>query len=438
MRKHATNIITDGKKDFLQPLITQNPEQQRRIALVIGNANYSQGQLNNPVNDANDITEVLREVGFEVILLTNADLKEMEESLEKLSSQLKRGGVGLFYYAGHGVQVDGENYLIPIGSQLNRSQDARYLAFPVGRVLGAMEDAGNGANIVILDACRDNPFPQQWRSNQRGLAAVQSTTGTLIAYATRPGGLSKDGDGRNGTYTSHLLKHIRDPNLDVELMFKKVREGVFQETNGLQIPWESSSLIGSFVFNSEVSEVQPIIEKPVSEVSEAQPTIDKPVSLEAEVRTYTPNSVSNSEQLETINNNSITHNPNFQYNLALNIEGHSDLVRSLAISSNGQHIVSGSEDDTIKVWNLKTGNLENTLEGHSDDVRSLVISSDGQRIISGGGDHTIKVWNLKTGDLENTLEGHSGSVRSVAISNDGQRIVSGSGDHTIKVWNLKT
>ena len=254
LENQATSILAGNHQKALPPLLAQTAEKPNRIALVIGNANYSQGKLLNPVNDANDIATALREVGFEVILVTDADLRKMEEAVEQLGSKLKRGGVGLFYYAGHGVQVNGENYLIPLQSRINRAQDVRYEALPVGKLLGAMEDAENDMNIVVLDACRDNPYARQWRSNQTGLASVQSATGTLIAYATKPGGLTEDGQRRNGTYTSHLLKHIRTPGLEVELLFKKVREGVLQETNGQQIPWESSSLIGSFAFNSTLTE----------------------------------------------------------------------------------------------------------------------------------------------------------------------------------------
>ena len=409
----AIDIITGNRQNILQPLLAQNNQQQSRTALVIGNANYSQGKLNNPVNDANDIATALREVGFEVILLTDADLRKMEEALEQLGSNLKRGGVGLFYYAGHGVQVDGENYLIPLGSQINRAQDVRYEAFPVGKVLGAMEDAGNDLNIVVLDACRDNPYARQWRSTQRGLALVQSATGTLIAYATKPGGLTEDGNGRNGTYTSHLLKHIRTPDLDVELMFKRVREGVLQETNRQQIPWESSSLIGSFAFNSQETEVTPVLSP--SQQPENQP-----------------------DSSETIKDNPVAYNSNFNYVLARNLESHSNWVGSVAISKDRQYIVSGSNDQTIKVWNLNTGELERTLEGHASRVISVAISEDGQRIISGSSDKMIKVWNLNTGELERTLEGHSDWISSVAISEDGQYLVSGSLDKTIKVWNLNT
>ncbi|MEE8292282.1 MAG: caspase family protein, partial [Candidatus Tectomicrobia bacterium] len=155
----------------------------RRIALVIGNAAYASAPLRNPVNDATDIAATLRQLTFDVTLLRDADFQRMEDALTTFSRQLRQGGTGLFYFAGHGVQVRGENYLIPLGARLDREQDVRYKALPVGQVLGAMEDAANGFNIVILDACRNNPFARRWRSSQRGLAVVQVAGGSLIAYA---------------------------------------------------------------------------------------------------------------------------------------------------------------------------------------------------------------------------------------------------------------
>ena len=230
-------------------------EQQRRIALVIGNSAYKFiGKLRNPVNDATDMAAALRSLGFEVTLLKDVNLRQMEDEIDAFNRKLRQGGVGLFYFAGHGVQVEGENYLIPLlKARISREQDVRYDALPVGKVLGAMEDAGNEINVVILDACRDNPFARQWRSSRRGLASVQSAKGTLIAYATEPGGVSSDGKGQNGTYTSNLLRHIKTPDLDVEIMFKRVRAAVLQETNDQQTPWESSSLVGSFSFNPTTS-----------------------------------------------------------------------------------------------------------------------------------------------------------------------------------------
>jgi hypothetical protein len=221
----------------------------RRTALVIGNAAYPGGPLQNAVKDATDITAMLRRLGFEVTLLRNAPLQEIEEAVNAFNLRLREGGMGLFYFAGHGVQADGENYLIPVKARIDRQQDVRYQALPMGRVIGAMEDANNGLNILILDACRNMPFSRSWRSSQGGLAPPPTAPrGMLIAYATSPGGMAADGAGENGVYTKHLLQAMTIPGLSIEQVFKQVRYGVVTETEGKQTPWESSSLLGDFSF----------------------------------------------------------------------------------------------------------------------------------------------------------------------------------------------
>src|SRR4029450_4520662 len=175
------------------------PPMSRRTALVIGNGAYPMGPLQNAVKDATDITAMLRRLGFEVIPLQNASLQEMEDAMNAFSLQLREGGMGLFYFAGHGVQADGENYLIPVKARIDRQQDVRYQALPMGRVIGAMEDAKNDLNILILDACRNMPFSRSWRSPQGGLAAPPTAPrGMLIAYATSPGGMAGGGGGGEG------------------------------------------------------------------------------------------------------------------------------------------------------------------------------------------------------------------------------------------------
>ena len=219
-----------------------------RYALVIGNGAYPISPLKNPVNDAEDMARLLEKLRFKVIHRHNAGLKEMETSVRKFGRMLEKGGSGVFYYAGHGMQVDGRNYLIPVDAQIESPSDVRFAAMDVGRVLGKMEDAGNGLNIIILDACRDNPYARQFRSTRNGLARMDAPRGTLIAYATGPGSVAADGDGRNGVYTRNLLKHLSTPGMPVEQVFKHVRVDVISDTDQKQVPWESSSLTGNFYF----------------------------------------------------------------------------------------------------------------------------------------------------------------------------------------------
>ncbi|TRU06325.1 MAG: peptidase C14 [Microcystis sp. Msp_OC_L_20101000_S702] len=235
-------------------------QKQPRVALVIGNANYEEGALSNPVNDATDMAKALRELDFEVTLLQNQDLRSMETAINDFSRQLRKGGVGVFYYAGHGVQVEGENYLIPLKAQLLNEKDARYEAVALGKVLNAMEEARNQVNIIIIDACRDNPFYRRWRSsrrssNVRGLTAVSPATGIIIAYATREGNTAADGVGqRNSPFTSALLENIKKPNIDVQLMFRRVSTSVKEKTNAAQQPWTEGDLEGGeFYLNPQQS-----------------------------------------------------------------------------------------------------------------------------------------------------------------------------------------
>jgi uncharacterized caspase-like protein len=231
---------------------------EQRIALVIGNSAYESGNLINPVNDASDMATALKRLGFEVILKKNVRQRDMEEAIEDFGNRLKRGGVGLFYFAGHGIQINGVNYLIPIGARIKKELDVKFEAVDTSRVLDEMGNANNGLNIIILDACRDNPFGHNFRSLSRGLAIVSSAPeGSFISYATGPGQVAMDGDKRNSPYTAALLKYMNVPGLSIEQVFKNVRISL----DGLkQTPWELSSLKGEFYFHpgmQKTSSVQP-------------------------------------------------------------------------------------------------------------------------------------------------------------------------------------
>ena len=221
---------------------------ENRLALVIGNGAYTFAPLKNPPNDANDMAAVLKSLGFEVDLKVNANLRQMEEAVRRFGKKLRSGGQGLFYFSGHGMQVNGLNYLLPVDASIESESDVRYEAVDAGQVLGKMRDAGNPLNIVILDACRNNPFARSFRDPVKGLARMDAPKGSLIAFATGPGSVAKDGEGRNGTYTAALLKYIQTPGLTAERLFKQVRIEVNVQTGGKQIPLENTSLMGDFYF----------------------------------------------------------------------------------------------------------------------------------------------------------------------------------------------
>lgn len=219
-----------------------------RHALVIGNATYPAAPLRNPVNDARDMARALRETGFRVTLLEDATQRAMKQAIQEFGQRLPNGSVGLFYFAGHGIQGRNRNWLLPVDAELVREADLELWGVDAEAVLAQLEGAGDGLTLMILDACRNNPLARAFRSAARGLAAIHAHPGSLIAYATAPGELAADGDGVNGVYTQELLKNIRAPGIPVEDVFKRTRVGVQALTGGRQVPWESSSLTGYFFF----------------------------------------------------------------------------------------------------------------------------------------------------------------------------------------------
>jgi len=230
---------------------------QERVALVIGNSNYANSPLANPVNDARLIAATLRQLDFDVIEQLDADENTMERAIQDFGDRLEDIGkkaVGLFYYAGHGVQLDGVNYLIPIGAQIDRERRIKSEAVSTNVVMDAFEYARNELNFLILDSCRDNPYASSSRSAQRGLASMDAPAGTLIAYATAPGRTASDGDGENSPYSSALATAMRQKGVLVEQMLKNVSRSVVAETGNEQRPWVASSLIVDFYFDEEASD----------------------------------------------------------------------------------------------------------------------------------------------------------------------------------------
>lgn len=226
--------------------------RRKLAALVIGNADYEHAsKLKNPVNDADDITTKLLASGFTVEKVLDCTYPEMDQALKRFKQSLKDQDVGVFFFAGHGLQINGENYLTAIDTDASGEDEAKYSSLPLNRVIDVMEKADTQTSIIILDACRDNPFERAWARSTapRGLAPVYAPRGSLIAYATSPGQVALDGAGRNGAYTAALLQHILTPDCSIENMFKRVRNTLSAATTGKQISWEHTSLAGEFFFN---------------------------------------------------------------------------------------------------------------------------------------------------------------------------------------------
>jgi len=220
----------------------------RTAALVVGNQTYPKWPLRNSVNDAQSMNRSLRAVGFEPDLVLNSSLRQFEQAVDRFVSRIRPGDVALFYYAGHGIQIAGENYLIPVDFDAKDEADAKYVSYSASRLQERMETAGARLSVIVLDACRNNPF-RTTRSGAGGLAAMSTGKGTLIAFATAPGQTADDNPGgSNGLFTSHLISALGEPGLSLDQIFNRVRERVYADSGQRQLPWTVSSVIGEFYF----------------------------------------------------------------------------------------------------------------------------------------------------------------------------------------------
>lgn len=221
---------------------------ERRVALVVGNSAYRASPLRNPGNDARAIAAKLKKLGFEVIARENLQTRQIAPTLREFRSRLQPGSVAIFFYAGHGLQMKGINYLPTVDADIASEDDVPLNSINVSQVLEIMEEAKTRLNLVFLDACRNNPFTRRFRSTAGGLARVDAPSGTLISFATRPGSVAADGDGDHGLYTQHLLTQIEVTNQPIEQSLKRVVAGVRKDSAGQQEPWMEGSIDGDFYF----------------------------------------------------------------------------------------------------------------------------------------------------------------------------------------------
>lgn len=223
---------------------------EKKLALVIGNSAYSGllSKLQNPANDATDVKEALEKTGFEVIFLKDATQSQMDEKLREFSDKLKKSAIGLFYFAGHGLEVENKNYLVPVGADVSDKFKVKYKTIAVDEIVTRMNNSGTRLNMLVLDACRNDPFSR----GGGGLAPVVTAKGTLIAYATSPGSVAADNaNERNGLYTKYFLKALKQKNVNQRDFFHNVRVGVYNESGGLQTPYLNNGTIGDFYFYVE-------------------------------------------------------------------------------------------------------------------------------------------------------------------------------------------
>lgn len=247
----TTSAVHADQNRQLTASLKKPTSGEKRVALVIGNSAYRDKPLRNPVNDARLIGQVVQEAGFELYggkVHEDLSYAQMMETVEGFGSSLNAGGVAMVFYAGHGMQSGGNNYLIPVDASIKGENELSYKTVNAGLLLAKMEQARSRVNLVVLDACRDNPFARSFRSAAGGLAAMSAPAGTIVAYSTGPGSVAEDGSGKNSIYSESLANALKQKGISIEEAFKQVRSQVRKKTGSKQTPWENTSLEGSFIF----------------------------------------------------------------------------------------------------------------------------------------------------------------------------------------------
>ncbi len=263
-----------------QVVLLPASESGRRLALVIGNRDYTRKPLSNPINDASDLAKALKQVGFEATLATNVDRVAFEQTVRDFANVVRPGDVALFYFSGHGMEVDGQNYLLPVNFDARSVVEVKYQAQPASLIQELLQEHGARVVIVVLDACRDNPY-RTWRSEGGGGLSAMSGRGVYVAFAAAPGRTADDNAREhNGRFTKHLLEAIVKPGLSIDDVFNEVRAGVSDETGGVQVPFSNSGLIGRFVFREAAPSPPPA---PVAAAPEVMSQRSADLHLEVEL-----------------------------------------------------------------------------------------------------------------------------------------------------------
>jgi WD40 repeat protein len=386
--------------------------KEQRLALVVGNSTYKDSPLINPVNDARAMTIKLQQLGFTVIKKENADLEEMIAAVRDFGNQLKNGGgTGLFYFAGHGVQSKGNNYLIPVNANIKQEDELATRAYNANEVLEKMDTAKNRINMVILDACRDNPFARSFRSGARGLAGIeQAPTGTLVAYATSPGSTAADGSGSNGLYTEQLLRAMSEPGLKMEDVFKRVRVSVMEKSAGKQVPWEMSSVVGDFYFN-------PTSAQAVQMASLSSPAIAAPA--QQLTRDLMPVLIPR----KLVDN----------YQLVANLTLSSPATVTL-FSASGKLLAIGGKDKSLKIWDTHTGNIV----ANEPNFGEATVSADKRYLLGLSESGTLTVFDLQNDAARKTYSGMPAGISKAAVSPNGKRLLIYTANNGFALFNLES
>lgn len=467
------------------------PVGEPRVALVIGNADYPAAPLANPVNDARAVAERLAALGFRVNRLEDASQEQMYDAIRVFGDTLRAGGVGLFYYAGHALQVRGRNLLLPVRARIEREDEILYRTVDVGQVLDKMDSARNRVNIVILDACRSNPFGREFRSVAPGLAVMDAPHNTLIAYATAPGAVASDGSGRHGLYTQHLLQALARPGLGLEEVFKQVRTGVRQDSAGRQVPWENTSLEVAFFFDPlptptpPAPAAAPVPAAPPAPAPAPAPAPGRPDALTVELAFW--DSVKASTDPEDFRAY-LQRYPDGQFAVlarnrlrALDRPAAAPPVpaptaptaptaataatpataATSATAATAPTVVSSTPaaaitappapvpptvvsptavSPTIPPPPHAANGLQRlpgrALADGAGDTRVLAVARTGMQAVSGAADGSLRLWDLAAGRLLRRFGGPGGALTALAFSADGQHLLTGSADRRLRWWSV--
>jgi len=395
--------------------LAAGPAEARRVALVIGNGAYAHvPQLPNPTEDATAIGAALELLGFDkVVVRHNLAAEALRGELLAFEAHANGSDLAVVYYAGHGIEVDGQNYLIPIDARLARSAAIEVEAISLSTVTGMLTGARK-LRLVILDACRSNPFRARLASQTsplkraigRGLGRVEPGDNELIAFAAAPGTEAEDGAGKHSPFTAALLKHIQTPGLEVRFLFAEVRDDVLASTSRQQQPHVYGSLGRERIYlrPAAVAVPEPPVPPPAVAAAAAP---SAPVATDAEAwrgwRLRGP-------------------------------AGHTDAVLALAVTHDGRTIVSGGKDETVRLWEAASGRLLHTLEGHTGQVNAVAVTPDGRTIVSGANrDESVWLREATSGRLLRRLVGHRRGVNAVVVTPDGGTIVSAD-EKEVKLW----
>ncbi len=453
---------------------------EKRVALVIGNSAYATvGALANPVRDAKAVAEALRAAGFaEVAEGYDLSKPQFDAALKRFGDAAAGADWALIYYAGHGIGIGGETYVLPVDTVLQRADHADDEAISLSR-LRAKASGATALRMVILDSCRSNPFAARLareagakRAISRGLPAPALLEGDeLIAYATRENDVADDGQGQHSPFTTAFLKHLQEPGLEVRFLFGKVRDSVQAATGHAQTPATYGDLGGAYFYfhtpklKEETSAPMP----PLSEAAEAWRILrdtGSEAELEAFIKRFGETVYGDFARARLAKMEpAVAPKPLIQYEdaaqrLVRTFRGHRTMVGSVAFSPNRSFTLSGgsafsfSDDDgfalsqgtnetlgkgtaMLKLWDVASGKELRTFYGHKGRVSSVAFSPDGRFALSGGiDDKTLKLWDVASGKELRTFRGHGGPVHSVAFSPDGRFALSGGNDNTMRLWDM--